>query len=187
MNGKRTLVASAWIGLAAMAGAVLAADTPSNRRETYADRYGSLSEHNIFMKDRPVKKKPTTTNESSAGGVKRQVDESLVLRGIAYESEGFRAYVEDLNSGKELKLIPGDAVGRGHVTEVDIDQIGYERNGEETWIKVGCDFTGKEVVTIAESSEETPTTGPVETIDPNNPNLTLAEKMKLRRQQEMKK
>jgi hypothetical protein len=185
MNRKRTLVASAWIGLAAMAGAVLAADTPSNRRESYSDRYGALSEHNIFMKERPVK--PATKPSAKSATANKAPEESLVLRGIAYEREGFRAYIEDTANAKELKLSPGDAVGRGHITEVDIDSVSYERNGQETWIEVGSDFTGKQVVTVSETSEEGPTTGPVQTIDPNNPNLTLAEKMKLRRQQEMKK
>jgi hypothetical protein len=184
---KRFALFAAWISLGVMSGAIFAADAPSNRREreTY-ERYTTVYEHNIFMKQRPVK--PATKPAANAGGSSsRTTEESLVLRGIAYESTGFRAYVEDLNNGKELRLIPGDAVGRGHITEVDIDRIAYERNGEEKWIDVGCDFTGKEVVTVTETSaDEGPTTGPVQTIDPNNPNLSLEERMKLRRQQERK-
>jgi hypothetical protein len=185
MNRKRTVIAG-WIALITTAGVVIAADAPSNRREreTY-ERYTPVYEHNIFMKQRPVKPatKPSAAVSATAN---RTPEDSLVLRGIAYESEGFRAYVEDTLTGKELRLVPGDAVGRGHITEVDIDRIAYEHNGEEKWIPVGCDFTGKEVVTVSESSEEGPTTGPVQTIDPNNPNLSLEERMKLRRQQERK-
>src|SRR4051794_8833251 len=59
----------------------LAADTP--RRENYADRYGPLVEHNIFVKERPVKSKPSTQPTTAAAP--RTTEESLVLRGIALE------------------------------------------------------------------------------------------------------
>jgi hypothetical protein len=104
---------------------------------------------------------------------------------VALEKDGTpRAYVEDVDKSQVLKLSVGDAVGRGHVADIAIDAICYERNGEEAWIDAGSDFTGKQVIAITSetmSPSGTPTTGPAEVINPNDPNLTLDQKMKLRR------
>jgi hypothetical protein len=157
------------------------AETP--RRDNYADKYGPLTEHNIFVKERPVKPKPTTQRTSNIAP--RTTEESLVLRGVALEDDGtIRAYVEDIDKSQVLKLGEGDAVGRGRIADIQIDAVCYERNGEQIWIDTGADFTGKQVIAITSdsiSASGTPTTGPAEVINPNDPNLTIEQKMKLRR------
>lgn len=163
---------------------LFAAEAP--RRESYADRYGPISEHNIFAKERPIRRPTETTRPSNAS--QRGPDEGLVLRGVVLDNDGsVRAYVEDLNSGKLLKLAPGDSVGRGKIAAIDFDAVSYERNGETVWVDAGADFTGKQVVAITSDSTSSPTTGPAEVINPNDPNLTMEQKLKLRRQQERSK
>lgn len=158
-----------------------AAEAP--RRENYAEKYGPLTEHNIFVKERPVKPKPTTRPGSTVAP--RTTEESLVLRGVTLENDGtIRAYVEDVDKSQMLKLAEGDAVGRGRISEIQIDAVCYERNGEQIWIDTGADFTGKQIIAITSdsvSASGTPTTGPAEVINPNDPNLTIEQKMKLRR------
>jgi hypothetical protein len=171
-----------------IAGMVLGATTlvlgaEPAKRESYADHYGPLSEHNIFAKDRPIKKASATSQPTTA--IPRTPEESLVLRGVALDSDGsIRAYVEDLDNSRMLKLSLGDAVGRGKIAALDIDAVDYERNGEQVWIEAGADFTGRQVIAITSDStgpSGSPTTGPTEIIDPNDPNLTIEQKLKLRR------
>ena len=167
--------------IAMFANASFAAETP--RRDNYADKYGPLIEHNIFVKERPVKPKPTTQRASNVAP--RTTEESLVLRGVALDNDGtVRAYVEDLDKSQVLKLNEGDPVGRGRIADIQIDAVCYERNGEQIWIDTGADFTGKQVIAITSdsvSASGTPSTGPAEVINPNDPNLTIEQKMKLRR------
>ena len=166
----------------AIAASALAADAP--KRESYETHYGPIAEHNIFAKDRPIIKKATTRPTTAPP---RTAEESLVLRGVALDGDGsIRAYVEDVDNEKVLKLSVGDAVGRGKISAVDFDAIEYDRNGESVWIETGADFTGKQVIAITSdvapsSPGGAPTTGPAEIINPNDPNLTLEQKMKLRR------
>jgi hypothetical protein len=156
----------------------------SSKRETYESHYGPIVEHNIFAKDRPIIKKPTT---QAAAAAPRTAEESLVLRGVALDADGsIRAYVEDVDNEKVLRLGLGDSVGRGRVTAIDYDAVEYERNGGTIWIETGADFTGKQVIAITSdvapiAPGSTATTGPAEVINPNDPNLTLEQKMKLRR------
>ena len=156
------------------------------KRENYETRYGPLVEHNIFSKDRPIHKAPATQHSSAPP---RTAEESLVLRGVALDSDGaIRAYVEDVDNNKVLKVGLGDSIGRGKIVGIDIDSVEYAANGQDTFIQAGEDFTGKQVIAItSEPSGSTgsggaaPTTGPAEVINPNDPNLTMEQKLKLRR------
>ena len=161
----------------------------SSRREraTFANTYGVVVDHNIFLKDRTVRPDHGGNNQASTQPA-RGVEESLVLRGVALEDGQYRAYVEDIDNLKMLRLAPGDPVGKGKVAQIDIDSLLYQHNGSEDWIDVGADFTGKQVITITDdstaastSSGAPATTGPAESINPNDPNLTIEQKMKLRR------
>jgi len=116
--------------------------------------------------------------------VSRTPEASLVFRGAALDVNGteLRAYFEDTNNSTVLKVGPGDPVAQGKITQIEIDSVCYESNGKELWIDIGADLTGKQVVVItSDSTHSAPTTGPAEIIDPNDPNLTLEQKMKLRR------
>jgi hypothetical protein len=158
-----------------------AAETPT-RRETYSERYGLLTTHNIFAKERPVL---PATRPTIVPPPVHTAEELLVLRGVALDDDGYSAYVENLNDSSIMKLSPGDLVGRGKLGDIGIDSIEYLHDGKAEWISVGADLTGRQapLITITNDtgSSSTPTTGPAEIIDPNDPNLTLEQKMKLRR------
>jgi hypothetical protein len=146
----------------------------------YSERYAVLEQRNVFVKDRS---RPTTRNTSSASTqpARRSAEESLVVRGIAMEDVGYRAYVEDLNTGSTLRLSPGDSLGRGHVAAVELDAIAYEHDGKHTWIEIGSDLTGKfsGASSSAAAASSSPTTLPAN-VDINDPSLTVEQRMRLR-------
>jgi hypothetical protein len=148
----------------------------------YGDRYGVLETRNVFLRDRS---RPASrpSNSSSGPTTRRSVEESLVLRGIAVEDGGIRAYVEDTNAGNTLRVSPGDKLAHGIVAAIEIDAIAYEHDGKEIWIEIGRDLTGKAAAAplIASSASTSPTTLPAN-VDLNDPSLTAEQRMRLRRQ-----
>ena len=95
----------------------------------YTDRYAVIESRNFFLRDRSRPASRPSNSSSSSPTTRRSAEESLVLRGIAMEYDGFRAYVEDLNSGSTLRVSPGESLARGHVMTVAIDAIEYEHDG----------------------------------------------------------
>jgi hypothetical protein len=150
----------------------------------YGDRYGVLESRNVFLRDRS---RPASrpSNSSSGPTTRRSVEETLVLRGIAVEDGGIRAYVEDTSAGNTLRLSPGDKLAHGLVAAIEIDAIAYEHDGKETWIEIGRDLTGKAAaaptIESSSSASASATTLPAN-VDLNDPNLTAEQRMRLRRQ-----
>jgi len=152
----------------------------------YNERYGIVELHNVFVRDRSrPTSRPVSSSSSTTQPAKRSLEESLVVRGIAMEEYGYRAYVEDLNTGSTLRLSPGDTLGQGHVTAVALDAIAYEHDGKKTWIEIGSDLTGKTSSAVSPYGSASATTGPTTlpaNVNLNDPNLSTAERMRLRRQ-----
>jgi hypothetical protein len=183
-----------WSGLALGGAICIAATSSSNTptastsRESYSDRYGVVTDNNVFVRDR---RRSSRRSGSSTNPTSRPIEESLVLTGIVIEDQGLRAYVENTDTHNVMRLSPGDAIGRGKVDSIQIDAFDYDRNGEHSWVEVGNDLTGQAARLPDTSSSLFSTTGPSATqpsgppIDPNDPNLTFEQKMKLRRQQEL--
>jgi hypothetical protein len=170
---------------------------PAPRRESYSDRYAVLSDHNIFLRDRS---RPAPANATSQPATTRVPEESLVLTGVVIEEEGLRAYVEDFDTYSVKKVAVGDAIARGRVLDIDINAVEYEHAGERKWIEMGSNFLGRAhtlATSVAVSAPATtapagpgaasPSTQPSGApANLNDPNLTLEQKMKLRRLQERK-
>jgi hypothetical protein len=203
-------------GLTFAAGVILAADSatppaPSPAKpQSYRERYAVLSERNIFLKDRRVRSGPSTSRSGSDRPPAPPPEATYVLTGVVLEEGQYRAYVEDSN-GKINRLAVGDAIARGHVAEIDISAMAYESNGQVAWVNVGYDLRGKpwEAPTAASyisragpgggfpSTTPSNNTGggngngaaavPVPPLDPNTVGLSIEERMKLRRMQEMQK
>jgi len=175
-------------------GGTSAQPQPPARPPTYSERYGLLADHNIFVRDRTRIVRggsggygpggAGSSTQPSTRPTVRSPEEALALRGVVIEDGGLHAYVEDTNSYNMLRLSPGDNVARGKVSAIQIDAVQYEGpGGHREWIEIGQDFTGH--TAVAGSSfgvgASTQPSGPP--IDPNDPNLTLEQRMKLRRQQ----
>jgi hypothetical protein len=162
----------------------------SSHRESYSDKYAMLADHNIFVRDRTHlasrRNSPTTQQSSSP---RKTLEETTILRGVVLEDGAFRAYIEDENQKLNRHSV-GDKLAHGRVAAIDIDAIVYDADGKPKWIDIGSDLTGHAVAaiespTFSDEPSTQPTTGPA--INPNDPNLTLEQRLKLRRLQELKK
>ena len=158
---------------------------------SYSDRYTVLSERNIFLKDRT---QPSTRPSASTRPSPSDPERTNVLRGIVVEEDGYRAYVENNSIGTVSRLAVGDAIARGKITAIDIDAVAYETPAGTVWIVIGSDLTGQQgaassgEASIISSTSSTPTTTPagLEGLNPDDPNLTTEQKLKLRRLREQK-
>lgn len=207
------VVLAAALACAAVAGSLIAADSkpaapagPPPAKQSYRERYGVLADENIFLKERPrpasdVQRDRERENNSRNTYKPPPPEASFVLTGVVLEEGFYRAYVEDVPHGKVLRLNVGDPVARGQLTEIAIDAVTYESPDGQSWVEVGRDFRGQAftsvMATLASTAPPTtgPTTGPATAasgapdaaaaanIDPNNPNLSIEEKMRLRRLQ----
>jgi hypothetical protein len=194
------------IGSTALFGAVIAfaassslsAPTTAPARGSYKD-YAVIVEKNIFMRDRsrtlytPGSRpsySPTTQHFT------KSLEETLVLTGIVFEDGEYHAYVEDTSADKIQRLAGGDDVAHGKITGIEIDAVLYQPAGKAPqWIDIGSDFTGHPYAGFTDSSGEstsssgTPSTGPASSqpaINPNDPNLTVEQRMRLRAQQQQR-
>jgi hypothetical protein len=146
---------------------VYSADGKLQAQKSFND-YKVLWEQNMFVKDRRKPYTATSRGSFTRDGYDRppRAPETLfALRGVVLEEGQFRAYLEDMTSGKMLRLNVGDAVAKGHIAEIEIDAIAYESNGQVTWVNVGTDLRGQSAVLpssesygSSESTRTTPTT-----------------------------
>lgn len=168
--------------------------TPSYRSPESNDaelnsQYGILLEQNIFMAERhkvvPPSTKPSTIRTLAP-------EQTMVLTGIVLEDGQLRAYVEDRARGQIKKLVIGDSIATGKVSDIQIDAIAYENATGKTWVGIGKTLSGTQFSSEALISNMAeagvgggPTTGPSTGSDGslNTGGLSAEEKMKLRRQQ----
>ena len=186
------------------------------RPPSYSDRYSILNQRNIFLKDRSRGggsrngSNPTTASASTQP-TRRSPEETLLLRGIVVEQGEVRAYFEDVVNSRIVRVGQGDAIARGRIASIDLDIVEYEPTTttggaagggaaapKRTFVVVGHDLTGKVSALDGGATGEgggdasAATTGPVMPsgvagLNPNDPNLTPEQKMKLRRAMELKK
>ncbi|MBP7933403.1 MAG: hypothetical protein KA354_02035 [Phycisphaerae bacterium] len=168
-------------------------DSQPARRESFSERYGVISERNIFLRDRSRRAfgRGEPNSRPPSFPPPRQAEQMFVLTGVVLEEEEFRAYFENTDSGSILKLRVGDPIARGMISQIEIDAIEYEHAGQLTWIDVGRNLIGVQVSpttvggSLTESSSASQPSAPLP--NPNDPNLSIEEKMKLRRMQELNK
>lgn len=184
-------VAVSILCLTLVAGGLMAADYRSRSRtsapESYREQYGVVSDRNIFLRNRY--RPPTTRPSYTPSGPPRVPEQSFVLRGVVLEDGERRAYFEDARRDT-LKLRTGDPIARGKIAEIDLNAVLYEGPDQQVWVLVGSDLTSRSLAPgaapIAATSDAVATQPSSATsIDPDNPNLSLEERMKLRRMKEM--
>jgi hypothetical protein len=187
-------------------------DRPGTR-ESYRDRYAVLADRNIFVRERwkiiptSERERPNRNQTYTQRDTPRlpPAEASYILTGIILPEPGdvdgqVHAIVEDMKAGKILRLSVGDDVARGHISDMSIDAVQYSASGLQVWVELGRDFTGAipaspsaiyAAAAAAGATTTGSTTGPTSAptvalpLDPNNPNLSLEERMKIRRMQQM--
>ena len=166
-------------------GMVRAAEPARGFRESYSP----LMEHNIFLRDRA---KPTMRPTTEPTRPARSAEQTFVLNGVVIEPAAARAFLEDRSDGRLLKLSVGDEVARGKIVQIEIDAVAYEQDGQRTWVNVGSDLTGTTALPMVSVAPTTQGATPVEAgaapannaVPVNGANLSVLERMRLRRQQE---
>ena len=184
-------------------------------RERYSDRYSILTQRNIFLKDRSRGSRNGSdgrggngsTTQSSTQPSHRSPEETLLLRGIVMEQGEVRAYFEDIANSRMVRVGMGETIARGRITSIGLDAVEYETPGSggspsnaggehRTFVAIGTDLTGKvseyDLPSSSAAAATMATTSPVmpsgvEGLNPNDPNLTMEQRLKLRRMQELKK
>jgi hypothetical protein len=180
----------------------------SSSRERYSDRYSILTQRNIFLKDRSRGSRNGSSNgngsttQSSTQPAHRSPEETLLLRGIVMEQGEVRAYFEDIANSRMVRVAMGEPIARGRITSIGLDAVEYETPAaggvaaHRTFVAVGNDLTGKvseyDMPSSSAAAAAMATTSPVmpsgvEGLNPNDPNLTQEQRMKLKRMQELKK
>jgi hypothetical protein len=209
-GGHMKITRTIAVGSTVLFGAVIAfaanssAPTSAPTRLNYSD-YSVVAEKNIFLRDRSRGVRDASSRPSSSSTTQhvKAIEETLVLTGIVFEDGEFHAYVEDTSADKVLKLAPGDNVGHGRVGQIEIDALLYQTNTKPPlWVEIGSDFTGKEYSAFAAndpyassssgsdsfnltgSNSSSGKSASQPAINPNDPNLTVEQRMRLRAQQQ---
>ncbi|HTL29607.1 MAG TPA: hypothetical protein VL282_10305 [Tepidisphaeraceae bacterium] len=162
-----------------------------------------IAEKNIFLRDRTRYEPSTRSSSNVTTRHEPTLEETLVLTGIVFEDDGFRAYVEDVPNEKILKLALGDSVAHGKIDAIEIDAVSYDMGGKQRWIEIGSDFTGKPYLAFSDSSSSSSgstsssfslspsasggSSSSQPAVNPNDPNLTVEQRMRLRAQQEQQR
>ena len=162
--------------------------SPDQSREHYA----ILADKNIFVRNRP----PTRTSPRPAGNTRRP-EESYALTGVAIQEGRRVAFVENRSTNATQRLLAGASILDGKIVEVGLDSVEFESAGRRIQVRVGRNFLGD--VFAASALPATSSTSPTGSTTapanpgaspvkpdaplPNDANLSLEERMKLRRQQ----
>lgn len=162
--------------------------------------YDPIVDRNMFLRDRQRPRDPST-QPTTMRVVETPPDvpeRRFVLRGIVIEDAGLRAYLEN-TSGGVTRVSPGDAVATGHVLEIAIDAVAYAwPDGSVKWVEIGQNLEGTRQAaptstasssgsssttsTASGDAGTTPAAGAAGTGSTDTANMSLEERMRLRRQ-----
>lgn len=113
----------------------------------------------------------------------------FVLVGLVIEGDEARAHVEQATPPALLTLRAGDEVAGGRVAGVTLDAMTFEHDGESVRVLPGMNLLGRPAQPAAALPTAQPTTtgnpGGAATPPASGDNLSVAERMRLRRQQEL--
>jgi hypothetical protein len=172
------------------------AEGPTSGRSLPGE-YVLLAQKSIFARDRrpyvpPRERREDTRPAETTAAPKPPAIPVLV--GVLIGDDDLIAYIEDPDSGKLWPLAAGDPLPGtyGNVVKITLDDIIIApENGPERRIGIGQNLAGEAVASkTASSSSESPTTSFATTApagDPNEPGISIEEKMRRRRLQQLGK
>lgn len=163
--------------------------SPQQRPPDYRERYGVLVERNIFLRNRsrPPARTPTTNSSESGTRPSRRPEQSYLLTGIVMEEGRRIAFIENTSTSSTERLAVGASIAGGKIIDVDFHHLEFESaSGQRSKVEIGKTLAGGERSSSGgtEVADTQPSDAP---IDPNKPNLTVEERLKLRRQQQLQR
>ncbi len=136
-----------------------------DRKSEFDEKYGVISERNIFLRERSKPREPTTreTTRPTTVSAPESPEKQIILRGVVIEDNEFRAYFEKVGGGM-LRVAPGEALAMGTLAEIVIDAVAYEQSGHIKWIEIGQNLEGTRQkvispVLVAPTTAQTATPG----------------------------
>mgnify|MGYP000951592813 CR=1 FL=1 len=175
-----TAAAKAKADVAKTANAARPANAPYTSVPTHLSKYEDfriLLDRNVFdryrrppVAVRPVQPQPTRPTTYVRPQAPRPIDNDqyFALLGIGLEGDQYTAYFEDGRAGKAILIQPGQAVGNGRVTAVNLDSVQYQRGTTKRIVKVGQLLTGDPAPT-AGFAAAAPAPAPVAPVAPVAP------------------
>ena len=163
---------------------------PQPRESDFRERYQILTDRNIFLRNRtrPQSRTPTTNQSGSSSRSARRPEQSYTLTGIILEEGRRIAFIENATTGTTERLAVGAPIARGKITDVGFNYLEFESaTGERTKVEIGTTLAGSTQGSAVASTQPAAAEESSAPIDLNNPNLSAADRLKLRRQQELKK
>lgn len=166
--------------------------------------YSIISNKSIFLRDR--RDAPPPIVRQAAPPLTPQ--QTFVLTGIVQEDGVYHAYLENIAVSSINQVKVGDSIAEGKVDEISsLDGIVFlNKDGQKIHVDKGSDLTGKAVASVSDlrvqqqlgysierqfgrgnqqqqQQQQAPTVAPPP-LDPSTQNLSIEERMRLRRAQE---
>jgi hypothetical protein len=122
-----------------------ATETSKQKTDEFWSQYKIIVERNIFSRNRG-RNTPVRGTPDDQGRIQQkapQLESYFVLKGIAKENDKFAAFLEDTRDGHVIQVIANESIARGKITKLTLDSIIYQRDSEETPVKVGETLQGR--------------------------------------------
>lgn len=159
-------------------------NSPSVRVPEYNERYAVLSQKNVFLRNRrsfSSGRPGGNGGNSSSQNTPRTPEQSYILTGIAIQDGRNVAFIEGGGTVQRLEI--GSDIARGRIVTIELDYLEYESNGRRTRVDIGRNLAGGASVAAA-SAPTTQGAGSGPALDPNDPSLTIEQRMRLRAQRD---
>ena len=172
--------------------------------ERFTAEYGALEQNNVFKRDRRPPPPPEPPREEEPPPPPPPEEKSWLLVGITMpDGVAPRAFFENQRERRMVEVGIGDDIANGRIGEFFIDAVSYVLDdGTIVWVDMGDDLTGEAALVTTprpSSSGETSGSGSsnAETASgdgdsetsgggESEENLSVIERMRLRRQQELR-
>ncbi len=109
----------------------------------YQERFGILTEKNIFSRTRWVHKTVDIPVEAKEPVIVPKKYSSYILIGISSINDSWKAFFENLITGDCKIVNSGDIFEGGTVLDIDADGVKYQRGEEEIELVIGSDMKGE--------------------------------------------
>lgn len=163
--------------------------TPPDDRESGWAGFRVLTERNIFLRDR-AGPRPGASSGSPRTAVVRDPYEDHVLTGAVRHGVVAIAFVEDVRTGDVKRLREGDVVGDWKIRAISLNGMEYSREGTTRKIEIGQSLAGWSAALPAAAASTAAEAGKRSTSaaqPSDNSTASVLERMRQRRQQELKK
>jgi len=132
--------------------ALLPARGEEPKRPVAWERYQTLTNNNIFVKDRrPARSSSVPSGAASPRREGSSTERAMVLTGIVRHDGEYIAFVEDTRTRATTRVRIGEALGAGRVTAMTLDALDYEKDGAPVRVEVGKNFEGGVVAALPPS------------------------------------